>query len=299
MKSYYDVTQDLLGIRLSATRNSLWSVEGTIRAHAVRALNDGMAMFPITTRKVYMSAVVHTLGARIGLPPEITTPREIRLASNSYGDSRPIPHYTIIPTPFTSYLTIHDNITGMLEIMYDKKITYAPVDVTTYGWEYSGTLGHGLKLNTKLDPDLRDWRPSAQAKIHWTSTTREINITEFITRHVPEDPQSIDKLWKISPANTTQGTKNFSQNLVVSQLIPDEGALRPAVLQAQAVFYDFMITDRALYDQYTAIASEQALPLRDLFVLVGQYEARAIQAYRRTRQVPEPSGVHRRKPIPR
>jgi len=63
--------------------------------------------------------------------------------------------------------------------------------------------------------------------------------------------------------------------------------------------YEHFIRSRALYDQYTGIASIQSMPLEDLQVLIRDFEARARIAARGNRRLPQPSVSKLRKPIPK
>jgi len=59
--------------------------------------------------------------------------------------------------------------------------------------------------------------------------------------------------------------------------------------------YHFWVRNRALYDQFTAVASLQNLDLGDLLGLVRTEEDRADRRYKRSRQAPAPGYAERKR----
>jgi hypothetical protein len=58
---------------------------------------------------------------------------------------------------------------------------------------------------------------------------------------------------------------------------------------AEANMYQFWLSHRALYDQYTALAGVQALDIAELLGMVRTIEDRADRRYKRLRKPPTPT----------
>ena len=82
----------------------------------------------------------------------------------------------------------------------------------------------------------------------------------------------------------------WTQGCVVSAVYEAPDHTVPVIMaKAQAAMYEFFLKNRAVYDQYTAIASEQAMSVGDLLGLSRAMEDKADRGYKRIRTLPAPT----------
>ena len=89
---------------------------------------------------------------------------------------------------------------------------------------------------------------------------------------------------------------NWSLGDIISPVleVPDE-ALPVLLHAAQAEMYHFWVRNRALYEEFTAIASLPQLDLGDLLGLIRSEEDRADRRYARTKKPPTPTHASRKR----
>lgn len=290
----------IAGIRMGATNASLWQKYDTLTEYTRQAINDALLMYPVKIGTAWYTAMVNTLGGRIGLPRYVDQVTAVRAVHSTYYDAVELPHYTVVPTINTVFLDVHDEYTGVVQVEYNTRITYAPKD-TTLLWD--SVLATETLL---LGPDYSlpgEWPAPGYIEtsfntlgaeyrgVHWYTSVATAPYAGVL---MPLGHRGVEGLkW---PTGTT--TTYWPAYSKVSYAFPDDQQLLAVTYQAQAALYDYLTNDRAAYDQWTGIASSQAMPLTDLMRVINAYEMRAARAHNIavTREPIAPHGTHLRRP---
>lgn len=285
MKSLRQLTAELTGPRLDATNIAQWQVQVTLDEHARIALNDAIAAFPPRIHAVYNSGVV--IGNVCVLPRAAQVVHRVELASSTAA-LRQLTHWEVRPSPFTMQLHIADaNLTGAVRVTYEYTQPPLPATILLSSDSYASVECTGAS-------PVYTWpKPPMFIEFHKMTGSydyREVAMYEAYT------PTGFTGLVRGAEGYTRYW---WSGSTISPCWVADERLLRPIMLLSQAVFYEFMIRDRASYDQYTAIASVQAMPMEDLQVLIRDLEGRARVSWDHatTRRLPPPSRGTLRKPI--
>lgn len=299
MKSVRQIYSEMTGIRMNATSYSLWQAADTLREYVRLALNDGLAMYPVRVGQAWYTATVNTVGGRVGLPNYMGKITNIRSVHSSYYDADMLPHFTVTPTVNTTFVKINTDYAGTILVEYEAELSYAPTDTTLKAMSFVTN-----QLDLESNAVLSRWPQQGYVEVtSWTPSTEFFGKHEYngITGYVAADPimdivhwgvDGADKNWAVASGIWPLGS-------AVSYTYPDNRQVRPAVLQAQASLYGYLIHDRATYNQFTALVSSQAMPMKDMLMLISSYEARARIAFTRVRPVREPQPTRLRRPWPR
>lgn len=286
MRSLRQLTDDLVGIRLmNASSVAQWKAAGTIYEYARMAINEGIATFPVRVEAAYTSGVVY--GQQVVLPHPVDVVTRVRQVSAT-SEPRDLTHWELQATQHTLRLNIYDtDVSGTLEVVYQYIQPPLPADVIVM----SDSVG---SVCVTCAAPVYTW-PKPPAMIEFHMSTGGYDFREVAEYHaVTADGFSglvrgIEGAVRFWEAGTT----------VSACWMADERLVRPVMLMAQAAMYETWIRDRATYDQYTAIASNQAMPLEDLQVLIRDLEGRARIAWKHAapRRLPKPARARLRKPI--
>lgn len=291
MKSLRQLTFELTGVRLNATNVSLWQTAATLTESARTAINDAIGLFPTRVQEVAADNTVHAGGIVI-VPRGVEEVVRVEACGGTTASRYPLKHWDFYPTSQTTYLRVFD-VTSSSKVDVTYLHTQGELPIGLYVASDMGVTGI---LTTPSFAPASQWPAGAgylelsdgstgvqdlREVVHYNS----INSSGFwgITRQV----EGSTAIW---PAGVTR---------VSAVWVAPADAMRPMMLQAQASMYEFWITHRMQYEQYTAIASMQALNVEDLQLLIRDFEARAAVARRRNRRLPPPSAGKRRRAIPR
>lgn len=286
MKSLRQLTDELIGVRLNATNVSLWQTSVVIREAARCAINDAIATFPARVQVVQQTAQI-TDGV-IVLPRLVDRVIRIDAVETSYLTRHMVSHWDIYPTPTTTYVRIHDAVgSGHLEVTYVYPQPALPADLVV-----SEDTAAYIKVNPYLSPSNL-W-PSGPCYVELYQNTRG-GVREVFSY------SQTSSLGFLDPVRGIEGVQQEWTDVteISCCYVAPDSSLRPVMLQAQAVMYEFWLRHRALYEQYTALASMQALSLEDLQLLIRDLEGRALSARRRNRHLSPPSSARLRRPIPK
>jgi hypothetical protein len=275
----------LVGVRLDATNIQQWNVVSAVKEYARIALNDAVNMFPPQVEMVHTSGVMQ--GDVVVLPKRIDEVVRVEVCGTSSTPRREVKHWHVYPTPATTFLRVYGDADGRLDITYRYRQPPLPADVALDAVASAGYV------TVSGDAPAYTWpAPPTFIELSFTTGGNDLREVVMYTSLTPTGftglVRSIEGLYGDWPAGTVASA---------CWVAPDED-LRPVMLMAQAVMYEFFLRHRALYDQYTAIASMQAMTLEELQVLIRDLEARARLDYESRRRLPQPMGRNLRRPIP-
>jgi len=285
MRSLRQLKAQLTGVRLDATNIAQWNVVSAVGEYARIAINDAVNVFPVQIEMVHTSGVL--AGDVITLPKRISEIIRVEAVGDTATPRRAVKHWFLSPTPSTVFLRVYGDVEGRVDVTYRYRQPPLPADVAL---DVPASADY---VSISGDAPAYNW-PSPPAFIEFSHTTGGNDLRE-VAMYTALTPtgftglvRAVEGVYGVWPAGT-----------VVSACwaAPDED-LRPVMLMAQAVMYEFFIRHRALYDQYTAIASMQAMTLEELQILIRDLEARARLDFESRRRVPQPMGRSLRRPIP-
>lgn len=277
MKSLRELRTELLGVRLSATNTSLWSINATVLERGRAAINDALRM-----QEFYVSEVVSSVQVSAGC---IVLPRNV---------ARVINCETINPSTFvrTTITDRHHLVTAQtnmlqtsvtplinagsyLEIEYEYRLQELPEDVFLFGDIVPGAsaiaISGGVPCDAFVSPGYLEITDDANG---WVREVVMYNLalpTGFtgLTRGI----QGQDGTW-------TAGAR-------ISACVPCEPEAQSALLTAaEANMYAYWVGHRALYDEFNGNLG--GVTTEDLIKIIGMQEARAAERYKRTRKPPKP-----------
>lgn len=291
MKSLRQLTDQLIGVRLDATNVSMWQEAATLRETARVAINDAILAFPTRIQMVYTSGTV--VDGKVILPRRVKKIVRVTTATTTSDAGRELRHWTLAPTAQTAWLEMYDvTNTARIVVTYEYHQPALPADLTIAS--YTDSTGPATASG-----DLYDyWRDLAPAFVeisgYQTSTWKRV-VGKF--HPTAEGVAPLEFLEWVEGRKTNYAPQ--AGNTLSMCWVGDDDAERALMLQAQAAMYEFWITHRVKYEQYTAMASMQAFSLEDLQLLIRDLEARAAMARRRNRKLPPPSSAKLRRPIRR
>jgi hypothetical protein len=286
MRSVRELIDEVTEIRMNPTSVSQWHALVSIQTRARALVADALAIYDYAVQGIDFSVPASTPPCAIALPKGATRVRYVKPAGATDDSVVGWEHY---PTPATNLLNITswtvDTVPTALEVGYEMSSVDMRVPLTDL--TVVGTVSStDTTLQVGAGDSLSTWPPTGFVELYNASgEQREVvaygarNVTTRtftgLLRGVEGEPMA------------------FSTGTIVSLVLPAPNAAIPVwVRHAQAQFYDALVADRAFYDKYTAIASEQAMPPAQLAMLARNYEDKAERTFKRTRRVPKP-GQHK------
>lgn len=260
MKSLRELRKELTGIRMNATNVDQWNVVETVNEYARIAINDAITAFPVRVGMTYTSGVAANGVLILPYPVE-----RVISVEDCGGDParREIEHWKVFTTPSTVYLRVHGVFDGRLDVAYVYRQPPLPRDTVSNVDSSAAITVTGAKPSNTWP------KPPAYIEMSLDTTDdgeREVamygEVTDTSFAQLSRAVEGVEQAW-------VAGTP------ISACYIAPDGDLRPTMLLAQAVMYEFFLRHRALYEQYTAMASMQALGLDDLQLLIRDLEARA------------------------
>jgi len=136
----------------------------------------------------------------------------------------------------------------------------------------------------------------------FTMTGKHIEITEALKAHAQEKSEKLPRYYNSINHETgfaglvkgQMGTRTLqwtvSDSITVSPVVtmPPE-AVAVILSSAESNMFQFWVSHRALYDQYTTLAGVQSLDIGELLGMIRTGEDRADRRYKRLRKPPTPT----------
>jgi hypothetical protein len=294
MRSFRELREELLNVRISATNTSLWALGATINDRARSAINDAIGTYKYRVTEQHNSAFISSSQLVAVLPRKVKRILDIHAIASSGYDRVPMRRYRHVPTPLTNLLHINDvvkvwgtgvNATRMLEVDYEARLPRFPKE--GYLTDTLGQTSVSVTGITSVVPKS-DWQGPGYFELSPVGDTdmREIVRYEEVTAagftNLSRGVEGIQLDWgpgtRLSPVSE----------------VPDE-AIPTLIASAEASMYRFWLAHRAQYEQWTAIAGLQQLTPEDILGIVRSEEDRADRIYDHTKTVPSPGRAQRRK----
>ncbi len=293
MRSLRELQSELLTVRSKPTDVSQWYALMTIEERLRRILVDSIAQYNYPVRGVLYSQTISGMPATIALPKHVTDVEDVVVTGHTTGTKSrsQVGAWSHIVTPQTNLLILEDSLVTWsltttplyyLEIRYswDSRDSILPPDTLIVGTAL-GTQGASFEVTGGTPADR--WQSPGYLEL-----TSPVDGT---------DAREIVHFSDVTPTGFTglsRGVEGFarawSQDTVVSYVLPVPNRALPVWLKsATASLYDSLVADRAFYDQYNAIASEQASPPERLIGLARTYEDKADRTYRKGRRLQPPT----------
>lgn len=301
MRSTRELLKELLQIRVVPTSVSEWYNLVTVEERGRAFLSEAMQTYEFHIRGVLYSQSISGVPVTIAVPENVERIIAIDVVSNSQGAirRRAVTDYKLINTPATNLLELNDTLNTwsiqtvpqfFLEVTYEhsSKGIVVPPDIYLGTGMTATAVGMIVSGGTPVDrwpsPGYAEITPVLVSALDY-SDVREVvyysgvGATGFsgLVRGIEGAPRA----W-------TSG--------IISLVIPAPNNALPVWMNvAQASLYHALISDRAFYDKYTAVASDQAAPPERLMGIARTLEDRADRTYTRTRKLPGPlrHAVHR------
>ena len=280
MKSLRQFRNDLLDIRLQATNVSVWVIQSALTAKANRAINDALASYEMHLRGLYSSVVLTGKPQIVPMPRNVGYVYAIEAVDTSNGNRRSLRRYHQVATAQTNILYLNE----MVSLAPDSNLLNPAVEQVDLFFETEHSdLPADTALVTPITPISISslaysgggtgvwWQYPAYVELSSPVTTTDVREVVYYTGVT----QSIALDW-------TAGT-------IISAVFPGPERILPVVAaKAQAVMYEYWIRNRALYEQYTALVSQQALEVPDLLGLSRSFEDKADRMYFRITPITGP-----------
>jgi len=292
MRSLRDLTDQIVGVRLHAATVELWSLVATVQEHIRIALNDALMEFPILVEEVFQSGTM--IGNALVMPRPVNRILRVEVAGDTITNPRTLLHWEYRPTAHTNIVRVHDGVsTGATMVV---TYQYQQPSLPPYVYLVSDSLTSVVCTGAHLPST---WpAPPAYIELYHTTTgtfvTREIAMYQALVA-----PTSFSGL--VRGIEGHQQYHPVGATVSACWNVPDDTRLRAVMLLTTAGMYEAFIRHRTDYNQFTAIASMQAMTLEEMQVLVRDYESRARVSYgmRGGTGLPAPSQGRLRKAIPR
>ena len=296
LKSFREIRTELLGVRLYATNVSLWHLGGQLNEAARQAFNEAIRTYEFRIQRSNFSFTIPDTGkTTFVLPQDMDQITEIYTRENTIaGTRRLIKSYSHRPTVETNYLHINAKTfpgARNVEIVYQSRMYEVPKEAVV-GTDLAGT---DLSVVTSGVVPAVEWQTPGYFELSVQQASVNATTRAEIVRY--------EWLQNNGFTNLTRNVKNFPSGAMdwttgdrISPMIEVPVEALP-VLQhaAQAEMYNFWVRNRALYEEYTAIASLQQLDLGDLLGLVRSEEDRADRRYIKIRKPPPPTTASRKR----
>lgn len=292
MKSLRELRAELTGVRLRATNVSMWYQGATLTEAARNALNESIQTYDFRIKRTYHSLVLPDSGHLTHvLPKDVMNVLGVYAKTSTVGDRRrKLIGYKFSPTQDTKFLHI-DALTyegaRAGEVEYESRLTEIPAEMavgaTFITSDLSVQVTGGVPVAQYRAPGYIEITPLAD------TTQREI------VRYAAVTPTHFTGLERNYGGEQTL-LFNHSIGAKISPVVEVPNEALPTIMHgASAEMYHFWVRNRALYDEYTAIASVQQMDLGDLLGLIRTEEDRADRRYVRAHKGPEPTHAHRKR----
>jgi len=297
MISLRQLRYDLVGVRLEATSTSLWNSGVLIAERANRAINDAIGTYEFTVQQVYTSLLLATTTQVVALPMDVGRIIRIEPQASTLGGSKQLNGWRHVPTPqtnllyvdgvpngaFGSYLTPLLRANVIYETKAQKRIL--PPDLAVVN-----SLGKGVTTVSTTGGTPAAWWPSP-GFFEVTSPLSTTDNREFVGYEVAL-PTGFTGLRRGLGGHQAS---IWGPGAIISAVFEAPPNAMPVIMaKAQASMYEFWVRGRALYNQYTAIASEQQMSVEDLLTMSRAFEDKADRAYRRIKTPPQPTTARSR-----
>lgn len=298
MKSLRQLRDELIDVRLQATGVSNWYIQATLTERAERAINDAISTYEMVVRGVYTSAALSSDIQVVAIPKDVGRIYRIETVNDSLSGRREITQWKYVATPQTNLLYINE-VYGVRAVATVDNLLQERLDIF-YESQVVGELPPDVAL---IAPALTTAEPSSQSGFIAVSggtpaaIWRSPGYFELSIPFAATDVREVVRYDRAMPTGFTNLTRavegipvQWTQGAIISAIFeaPERGV--PVIqYKAQASMYEFWVRNRALYDQYTALVSEQQLDIGDLLGLSRAMEDKADRSYRRIKQVAEPT----------
>jgi len=283
-KSLKSLEEELVNIRLAAVNSSVWEITLPIIHRARVAINDAIRTYPFNVQGVLHSLQTSPVGY-VTLPSYVDRVTGIQPASSTITATVAFRH---LPTVATNLVEV--SVGGVIangtwiNLEYETNIHELPGPVGLRSGYSIGTNEFTNRVPISHPYSLMEW-PS-QGYLHYVchnTSQHEIMVYTSIDPTVGFCGILRGQLGTVAV--------NWSAAVHTSQMIYPIATFpmqAQAVIQAaaEANMYAFWAGHRAKYDEYTAIAGEQALDLTDVLALVRTLEDKADRRYRGMRKAP-------------
>lgn len=290
MKSLRELRTDLTGIRLQATNVSLWNLAATVDENARRAINDAIATYEAGITAVWTSLVVAEGAQVVALPRDVKRIISIRIHGHTNYQDRNLSDWRLVATPQTNllyfgnqpqpYAVARNVLFAQGEVEYEPIHHELPPDV------YLLSPGLTSAVQVSGGTPAVHWKAPGYAEL--TSPVSGTDVREVIHYQValPTGFTGITRNIEGTPSSLL----NWTRGAVVSAIYEaPENMHRTIMSAAQGAMYEFWVRNRGLYEQYTAIASEQALDVGDILSIARAFEDKADRTYSRVKKPPRPA----------
>ncbi len=292
MRSLRELQSELLNVRAKPTTVSEWYDVITVEERVRRLLVDAIGQYNYPVRGVLYSQTISGMPVTIALPKNVSQVEDVIITGHTTGTASRtvVGAWSHLPTPQTNLLVLEDSLFTWsllttplyyLEIRYseDSRDVVLPPDVTVRGTLNTQATGFGVDGGT---PDGRWSSPGYMELTHPVDATDAREIIHYDLA-LPTGFTGLSRA-------VEGGLSGWTEGDIVSYAIPAPNRALPVWLKAaQGSLYDALIADRAFYDKYNAIASEQASPPERLAGLSRTFEDKAERAYRKGRRLPPPT----------
>jgi len=294
MRSVREMLDDLLQVRIDPTSISQWYVLMDVTKRARALLTDVMQTYEFQSQGVLYSEGITGMPVTLALPKNVTRINYIDVTAHTQGVTRrrPVHAFRHIPTMQTNLLHLDEVLSTWsidrpvqywLEIGYEESVQQhvLPPDVVVLTPITDAVLGVTVTGGTPVDR----WPVPGYLEITSPVTTtdaREIAHYRYVTA------TGFSGLVRAVEGQAQAWTRGAVVSFVPA--VPNR-AMPVWMDAANAALFDALVSDRAFYDKYNAIASEQASPPERLVGLARTFEDKADRTFRRTRSLPKPAKV--------
>jgi hypothetical protein len=284
MKSVRQFRDQLTGVRLAAVNTSIWNLVATINQRAQIALNDAALTYRFPVHTVINSINVPAGVDQISLPVPLNRILSVSAVGSSGYTPQKIVDVKLFPTNTTYIVQLGDvrRTDIWVRIEGESILSVMPSDLTLFE-DFQTTVSGFISIIPT--PDLFNWPATGQLELTNNSVYNEIVTYNSIDRFNGYINVIERGLYGSYPNVWWSGSiASYVPNL------PPEA--EPIIMEeAQANMYAFWVGHRALYDQWTAVAGQQALDVPDILAMVRTLEDKAQRRYNRVKKAPAPSRV--------
>ena len=298
MRSVRQHLEELLDVRADATSVSQWHAVIAVKERARRLLNDALHTYDFHIGGVLFSIGISGMPVTVALHKDVARVTYVELTADTQGVTRrrPVASWRHQPTALTNMLKLEERLTTWL---IDRPITYW----LEIGYDMSArdvVLPKDLGLSATLNTSIKGFQVTGGRSIDTFPSVGFLELTHPMTTTDAREVVHYQFLTATGFSGLTRGIegepKLWSQGTVISFAAPMPNSALPVMMDAaQGALYDALLSDRAFYDKYTAIASEQASPPERLAGLARTFEDKAERGFRRTRRLPSPTQFRRKR----
>jgi len=292
MKSLRQLQDELVNLRLTAIDNSLWELKTTLREKTRSAVNDGVAIYESKLRQTYTSLVLTGTPQIIAIPRDIGRVISINVVGATNEVSRKITDWQHRPTAHTNLLQINARSHNawpyvaveptLAHLDYEPAFRELPADLATLSALTPTALG---PVGVTGGSPGSTWRAPGYFELSFPSTST-IHPVREVVRYNTVTSTTFDLLER-----GIEGVQiDWAAGAIISAVYEaPENAMPVIMARAQASMYEFWVRHKATYDQYQALAGEQALTLQDLLTVSRAFEDKADRSHSRIKRPPAPA----------